>query len=330
MDDREVMVSICCMTYNQEKYIGQCLDSFLMQKCNFKFEILINDDASTDKTAEIIRGYESKYPDVVKPIYQMENQFSKGVRISTEILLPKANGKYIALCEGDDYWVDPYKLQKQVDALEKNDSCHMCVHMVDVVSEDGSATDMSLPPKSCNLREGVLSGRELLEVECMERNAFQLSSYFFRSDDIKKYINEKPKFSTMSPVGDLSYLFYFSNLGDVYYYSVTMSHYRRGSDSSVQRVRSTINTKEKLLERYNKQIDAINEFDAYSNGKYHDLCEDKCNALMFFIAQRYHDYREMSKPRYKKIVKRLGIKARIKIYMEAYFPRIMKLYNKAR
>ena len=89
-----------------------------MQKTNFRFEVLIHDDASTDNTANIIREYEARYPDIIKPIYQKENQYSKGVKIGQTYLYPNAKGKYIAECEGDDYWTDPLKLQKQVEILE--------------------------------------------------------------------------------------------------------------------------------------------------------------------------------------------------------------------
>ena len=117
---QNVLVSVSCVTYNHSKYIRQCLDSFLMQKTNFAFEVLIHDDASNDGTAEIIREYESKYPDKIKPIYQTENQYSKGISPTFKFNIPRAKGKYIAMCEGDDYWSDPLKLQKQVDFLENN------------------------------------------------------------------------------------------------------------------------------------------------------------------------------------------------------------------
>lgn len=115
------LVSICCITYNHVDYIRDCLDGFLMQQCDFKFEILIHDDCSTDGATEIIQEYQKKHPDIVKPIFQKENQWSKGVRgISSKYNFPRAKGKYIAMCEGDDYWTDPLKLQKQVDFLENN------------------------------------------------------------------------------------------------------------------------------------------------------------------------------------------------------------------
>ena len=109
---QEPLLSVGVLTYNQENYIRKCLDSILMQKTNFKFEIILNDDCSTDKTVEIIKEYEAKYPDIIKPVYQKENQFSKGKGILRNFLLPRINTKYYAFCEGDDYWTDPYKLQK--------------------------------------------------------------------------------------------------------------------------------------------------------------------------------------------------------------------------
>ena len=115
------VASISCCTYNHETYIAQAIDGFLMQKTTFPFEILIHDDASTDKTASIVKDYEKKYPNLIKPIYQTKNQFSKGQNAS-QINCMRAQGKYIAICEGDDYWTDPLKLQRQINLLEKNPS----------------------------------------------------------------------------------------------------------------------------------------------------------------------------------------------------------------
>ena len=114
------LVSICCITYNHESYIHDAIKGFLQQKTNFPFEIIIHDDASTDKTPEIIRKYSDKYPDMIFPIFQTENQWSKGTKPSVKYVWPKARGEYIALCEGDDYWTDPKKLQKQIEILESN------------------------------------------------------------------------------------------------------------------------------------------------------------------------------------------------------------------
>lgn len=123
------LVSISCITYNHGLYIKECLDGFLKQKTDFPFEILINDDASSDDTVKIIKEYEAKYPDIIKPIYQLENQYSKGQRgISIKYNFQRAKGKYIAMCEGDDYWTEPLKLQKQVDFLENNKGYILSFH----------------------------------------------------------------------------------------------------------------------------------------------------------------------------------------------------------
>lgn len=120
------MVSIHCITYNHEPYIRQCLEGFVMQKTNFRFEAIVHDDASTDRTADIIREYAAKYPNIIKPIYETENQYSKRDGSLRRIMDAACTGKYIALCEGDDYWIDPLKLQKQVDFLEANPEYGMC------------------------------------------------------------------------------------------------------------------------------------------------------------------------------------------------------------
>ena len=137
MNNTIPLVSICCTTYNHVNYIRQCLDGFVIQKTKLPIEILIHDDASTDGTQDIIREYEAKYPNIIKPIYQKENQYSKGVKVSLVYNYSRAKGKYIALCEGDDYWTDPYKLQKQVDFLESHPDYVMCSHRFDQYYEDG-------------------------------------------------------------------------------------------------------------------------------------------------------------------------------------------------
>ena len=114
------LVTVCCTTYNHERYVSEAIESFLMQETDFPFEIIVHDDASTDGTAKIIREYEEKYPRLIRTIIQSENQYSKAGLINPRFVFPRARGKYLALCEGDDYWTDPLKLQKQVTFLEEN------------------------------------------------------------------------------------------------------------------------------------------------------------------------------------------------------------------
>ncbi len=122
------LVSIDCRTYMHENYIRDAIEGFLMQQTTFKVEILIHEDASTDKTAGIIKEYETKYPKLIKPTYQVENQYKKTPKTDKYIKPYPKKGKYIAKCEGDDYWTDPLKLQKQVEFMEKNPDYVMCYH----------------------------------------------------------------------------------------------------------------------------------------------------------------------------------------------------------
>jgi glycosyltransferase involved in cell wall biosynthesis len=127
LNSKKPLVSICCAAYNHEKYIRDALDGFLMQECDFEYEILIHDDASTDKTADIIREYEAKHPDKIFPIYQKENQYSQGNKYS-DLNYERVRGKYVAICEGDDYWIDKDKLSKQIKLMEENPLYELSFH----------------------------------------------------------------------------------------------------------------------------------------------------------------------------------------------------------
>ncbi len=129
--EEPILVVISCITYNHENYIRDCLEGFVMQKTNFRFVAIVHDDCSIDKTTTILREYAEKYADIIMPIYETENQWSKHdgslERIMKDAILA-TRAKYIASCEGDDYWTDPYKLQKQVDFLESHLDYVACFH----------------------------------------------------------------------------------------------------------------------------------------------------------------------------------------------------------
>ena len=134
----EPLVSICTTTYQHRRYIRQTLDSFLSQKTDFPFEILVHDDCSGDGTVEILEEYARRYPDVVCPVFEKENQYSKGVPINETFNFPRARGKYIALCEGDDFWCDDGKLQAQADYMESHPDCTFCFTNGYIVEESQS------------------------------------------------------------------------------------------------------------------------------------------------------------------------------------------------
>lgn len=124
--ENECKVSVICAVYNHRDYLERLIKGFINQKTSFCFEVIIHDDCSTDGSQLIINRYSEQYPDIIHPIIQAENQYSKGINILKTYLLPKVKGKYIAICEGDDCWIDEEKLQKQFDYMEANSNCTFC------------------------------------------------------------------------------------------------------------------------------------------------------------------------------------------------------------
>lgn len=223
MEDNQnnILLSISCITYNQELFISQCLEGFLIQKTNFPFEILIHDDASTDRTADIIRDYEQKYPDIIKPIYQKENQYSKGVRgIAARFNFSRAKGKYIAICEGDDYWTDPDKLQKQVDFMEANPEYTLVYHRVNELWEESGI----IKPETMNSSNEELSYTVL---DLAKGNFIHTPSVLIRSNSI-----DFNKFTESSKVIDYYYWMLCAQNGKIKYLPEIMAVYRISENST--------------------------------------------------------------------------------------------------
>ncbi len=249
--DDKVELSICCVSYNHEEYIKKTLDSFLIQKTNFPFEILIHDDASTDKTAEIIKEYERKYPKIIKPIYQHENQVSKGVRPNIDYLIPKAIGKYIAFCDGDDYWTDSSKLQKQVDFLENSLEFVACAHNTKILNEENK-DDKSFVNLSMN--------KDIFTVDDFTKGEayFHTSSMVFRNN-----IELRDAYDLLSlHRGDWFRLIVFSQYGPIKYIDEVMSVYRIHDKG----VWSLLDENEKVV----KNLKSIIEFNKIFDYKYED------------------------------------------------------------
>lgn len=207
------LASILCITYNQKSFIAQALDGFLMQKTDFDFEILINDDASTDGTAEIIKEYQGKYPDIIKPKFQNENQYSKGnMGLFVEFLFPRVTGKYIALCEGDDYWIDENKLQTQVDFLENNPDYALCFNRSKVIFEKHEEKDSLFPPKQ--------EGEKFTVERLLRENYIQTNSVMYRARGYKNMRTD------VMPQDWYMHL-YHAQFGKIGFIDKPMSAYRR-------------------------------------------------------------------------------------------------------
>ncbi len=210
MKNDNILVSVVCDVYNHEPYLRQCFDGFVMQRTNFKFEVLVHDDASTDKSAEIIIEYTNKYPDIFKPIIQKENQYSKGVGIWKTYQFPRVKGKYVAFCEGDDYWIDPLKLQKQVTAIESDSKNTMVYTAFSTVDETGNSIyryDLHYnmcKSKSGNIFPFLLFRNVVMTVSCMvNRNVLESKLYL----DCNKSLDYN-LFLAASSLGNCIYLDY--------------------------------------------------------------------------------------------------------------------------
>lgn len=298
--NNDIKVSVICLVYNHEKYLRQCLEGFVNQKTNFDFEVLVHDDASTDNSKAIIKEYEEKYPNIIKPIYQKENQYSKGVGIIQTHLFPKARGKYLAFCEGDDYWCNENKLQIQYDALENNKECSICTHKVEFIKENGELIEGCFPEEQFN--SGVYSGLTLLAN--MPKYYFHTTSYFLRKEDLEKYCFNNPA-SKLSPVGDVCIMYSMFVAGDVYYIDETLSYYRRfanGSWSVGQKKRSARNdNKSRLCDYLGAFCDqlAIRDSSKYESCIEKIRTESKRQKFWYYVDAE--DYKMVCSEEYKNI-----------------------------
>lgn len=256
----DIVVSVLCITYNQEKYIGKAIESFINQKTDFKYEILINDDASTDKTAEIIKEYQKMHPDKIRAFIQTENLFSRGIN-PTDVIYRQSKGKYIAMCEGDDFWVDCNKLKKQIDFLEKNEDYALCTHAAYMAKESGKYSEKLV------IRPFTYSG-EITTEQVLERWLFPTCSLVYRKS-CRPEIENPYRGDCRS--GDFALTTYIALHGKVYYMDELMGAYRYQSVGSITwgRKKNISN----VINDNNKYIAMLDRLDRYTNELYHDIIE---------------------------------------------------------
>jgi glycosyltransferase involved in cell wall biosynthesis len=274
------LVSILCPTYNHELYIADAIDGFLMQKTDFDFEIIIHDDASTDKTSEIAKSYESKYPGKFNNIYQIENQFSKDIMSVSRILFKAAKGKYIALCEGDDYWTDSNKLKKQIDVLEQNPNITAVFHNTEERCFDGLLNS--------RLYINKMNTSQIVSIhEMHEFNIVPTSSLVFRKSYLPAEINTL-NFSKLH-FGDWPLNLLLARNGDFYYFPFIMS-VRRMHQNSIWGMQEHSENIRKTVESLNAMI-SYNWFDKEVNIKLERTIEslqnkNKSKGLMHYLLNK--------------------------------------------
>lgn len=263
----EIKVSVICTVYNHEKFLRRCLDGFLMQKTDFAYEILIHDDASGDQSAEIIQEYAQKYPAIIKPVIQQENQYSKGINPTQDIILPICRGKYIALCEGDDYWSCSEKLQRQYDFMEQHDDCSMCVHNTVIHDLQGKVKDRNF------FESDEIT--KLTEHQVFFGWGVHTSSYFIRKEYAVRAEYAKKYF-----FGDYIYLVDAYTHGTIYSLPQVMSVYNINNEAGMtygMLVQSQKGNAEKVLQRKAYLL----EFNKATEGKYAEIVHKRIREIEF-------------------------------------------------
>jgi len=212
-----IRVSVCCITYKQKQYISQAIDSFLMQKTTFPFEIIIGEDNGEDGTLDILNAYKNKYPNIIKLVASNVNI---GANKNLLRVFNLAKGQYIAVCEGDDYWCDNNKLQSQLDLLDADSSISLCVHAAKLLKDDFLYEGFQIQPE-----KKFFSAQDVLFTN---KQFSPTASYFFR----REVIHHLPDWFQSAPIGDFFIEIYALSIGRGCYLHSSMAVYRVAADNS--------------------------------------------------------------------------------------------------
>ncbi len=317
MPETEVKVSVFCIAFNHHKYLRRCLDSMVGQKTNFSYEIIIHDDASTDGTQDIIREYAEKYPDLIIPILQEENQYSQKKDIVKDFLFPAASGKYIVECEGDDFWCDENKLQLQLDALENHPECVLCVHDTGTVDADGNKQDLYFP--MARLEHEIIPTEEFMDLMLDENTwPFHLSAFMVSADLFHEYMEYKTTGfpSKFFRVGDLPLYLFFAMKGSTFYIKRMMSVYTMESGGFMSRVKQDPQFAYKVHKGY---IEGLTDFDEYSDHQFSRYVHRMLLKRRFEIARIDRRFDTIVRnPEFRPYIKERGFLKSIAMYVLGY------------
>ncbi len=308
----EIKVSILTTAYNHAPYIAQALDSFLMQKTDFPFEIIVHDDASTDGTADIIRQYARKYPDQIRAIFQTENQYSKGVDVY-QFMTPYIRGKYLAECEGDDYWCDENKLQKQADWLDEHPQYCACVHNTKKIDLKNKTERIWFPSNGdCDIPfEQILTGGSA---------CFHSSSLMWR-----RSIQIPKEFLEIRSFGDYVLAVCLAMQGKIRYFSKVMSVYRYFTPGSWS-MRQSLSS-EARVRRCQDNWKLMEIIDRLTDGRYAAITEEIIKKQKFCICEENGLYEELKRDELKALYQKLPLWRRLNIAAKQYAPGLFHLYK---
>lgn len=317
MEKQEIMASINCVTYNHAKYIRNALDSFLMQKTDFKFEILVHDDASTDGTSDIIREYAQRYPHLVFPLIQTENQYSRGIdNISGAFNFPRARGKYIFMCDGDDYFLSPHKLQRQVNYMEAHPECTLCIHSATIDLVGKAVTESQMRPYRGNR---IISPEEIVD----KTSGYAMSSMAFPA----WLVRNLPDYYVDCPVGDTPIQLMAAAKGYGYYMDEAMSAYRVGVSGSWTAEGKAGDYKAKQKAYYQRMKRTYDQFNEATGGKFKEAADSACVRTYYLTMVNTKVFDEVFSKKYKRYLKELTPRTRFFLWLEYRMP---GLYHKLR
>ena len=305
--DQEIKVSVICNVFNHGAYIRDALEGFVSQKTDFAFEVLIHDDASTDDSPRIIREYEEKYPQLIKPVLQTENQYSRGGGITRRFQLPRAKGKYLAMCEGDDYWTDPLKLQKQFDFMEAHPDYSMCVC---------STQWLNMHTGICENKGVVEQDRDFsLEEIILEKKgrAFQYASVFVKAE----IMNSWPEWRRKFPIGDYPLAVLAALNGKVHMLADVMTVYRYFAANSWT---ARMDSDEKRTKVCRRMIEGLEALDEATQGRYHDVIMQRICRQKYTLALMTHDLKLLRSEELKTIYGSRKLLFRMSDVLRCRFP----------
>jgi len=311
-----LMVSINCITYNHKDYIMDALNSFLMQITDFNYEILIGEDCSTDTTRKIVEEYVIQYPDKIRLITSEQNV---GWKKNSLNLLENSFGKYIAICEGDDYWTDPFKLQKQVDYMERHKDCSLCFHGAEIVQAPKKPTGSLIKPYRSNkiapIEDLIVGGGGFCPTP----------SLLFP----KKLMDTLPDFYLNAHIGDYPMQLYLASKGYAYFMNENMAVYRSGVEGSwTNRLNNIANVRENIIRVNEDVIQLLEGFNSYTNKKNSNVVEKVIQKLEFELLVLKRKTKEQKNDLYKNFSYLVKLKIRMKMIIRCYFPKFfLKLVN---
>lgn len=298
----EIIVSVLCLTYNQVLYVRDCLNGFVMQKTDFAFEVIVHDDASTDGTKEIIQEYADRYPNIIKPIFETDNQYSKvGFGGIKKIVKPYLKGKYIAFCEGDDYWIDSCKLQKQMHIFRENEQIDFVFTNIDYLYEEsGKRINRFLTTNGRRVSKNFSD--HLFNTNFIAPCTWMYKSKFFLVDD-KKYVDAS--FVTALEIFANGKVFFLDDVTAVYRCIKESASHSASFEKRYRHLKGVMDIKKEYIGKYRQLVNQhdIDNFyvDWYGQAYRMFVAGDKkefAEACSFFLhTHRYDKYFFYSLPK---------------------------------